>query len=227
MDSKYFDLSLIKNQNELAVKISNFFTKEELDNINLTDVHKKNRDLNKMQYIYYEKDFENDKSVKIIDTLILDIFPACRYVTIRLSIGEREITEYKCKFNKNIVKQLYSLFSKIYNFKYWSTIEDQNIIIKSHIIDNFIKRLSFDIDKETLQEARFVITYIIDDGSIKKDNFNYDFSIDGNDFNIFSNEFQVSFSYKKSNGKFNKIYFDKTDTGISNINFIINQAINI
>lgn len=221
-----FDLSLVKNQNELAIKISKFFTKEELDSINLANITKKDRDIQEIQYIYCEKDFENGKSAKVIDTLILDRFPACRYVTIRLSIGEREVIEYKCKFNKNIIKQLHSLFSKIYNYKHWGA--EEGLIIKSHIMNNFVEKISSDIDNETLEEVIFVITYLINDGSIKNDNsFNYDFSINGNNFNIESTEYHVSFSYKKENDKFNKIYFDKTDTGISNINLIIRQAINL
>ena len=227
MDSnnKEFDLSLIKNQNELAIKIAKFFTIEELDDINISNVHKKNRNLEDLQYVYYSKEFDNDKSVKLIDTLILDIFPAYRYVTIRLSIGEKEVIEYRCKFCKNIIKQLYSLFARIYNYKNWST--DIDSINKSHIINNFIKRISLDVDKETLEETKFVVAYTINNENIKNDDFNYDFSISNVDFHIESNEYQISFSYKLPNKKFNKIYFDKTDTGVSNISFIINQAINI
>ena len=79
------------------------------------------------------------------------------------------------------------------------------------------------MDKETLEETKFVVAYTINNENIKNDDFNYNFSISNVDFHIESNEYQISFSYKLSNKKFNKIYFDKTDTGISNISFIINN----
>jgi hypothetical protein len=226
---EFLDLSLIKNQNTLAIKIANFFDKEELDLIDLTKVNNENRDIDSIQYIYYNKEFKNKKSIKIIDTMILDIFPACRYITIRLSNGDIEQFDYKCKYSKNIIKILNSLFAKVYNYKYWSGEFDKNII-RSHIVNNYSKKLSSDVDKETLEEARFVITYLINDGSIKNNNnFSYDFSINKKDFHIESNEYgQVQFSYRNNeNEKFNRIYFDKTDTGISNINLIIEQALNL
>ena len=226
--SEYIDLSLIKNQNELAVKIANFFDKDELEYIDLSKLEKKNRDLDEIQYIYYIKEFENKKSIKIIDTLILERYPAARYVTIRLAIGEMEQLDYKCRYSKNIINQLNTLFGRAYNYKFWKR-KDDNHIIKSHIITEFSNEMKLLIPEEDLNEVKFVITYLVDDGSIKNNNnFEYDFSIGNFNFNLTSNSVGIiKFSYKNRKDVYwNKIYISKTDTGISNIDLIIQQALN-
>ena len=224
----YLDLSLVKNQNELAVKIANFFDKDELDLIDLSNIEKANRDLGEIQFIYYTKEFENSKSLKIIDTLILDSYPAARYVTIRLSFGDIEQLDYKCKYSKNIIIYLNQLFARIYNYKFWKRKDDDHII-KPHIMNEYSNKMKSEIGSEVLEEVRFVYTCLIDDGSIKNHNdFNYDFSIGNFDFRIISNSVGViKFGYKgKKDVYWNNIMFQKTDTGIANINLLIQQALN-
>ena len=226
--SEYIDLSLIKNQNKLAVMISDFFTKEELESMDLSKIEKSNRDLDEIQFIYYNKQFEGGKSIKIIDTLILDSYPAARYVTVRLEIGEMVQLDYKCKYCKNIINQLNVLFGKVYNYKYWRSEKDSQII-RSHIIRNYSESMKSDLTEEELEEVKFIIIYLVNDGSIKNDNnFDYDFSIGNFNFNIKSNPVGViRFSYKdKKDIKWNKIYVNKNDVGIASIELIIQQALN-
>jgi hypothetical protein len=224
----YLDLSLIKNQNELAVKIANFFTKDELNYIDLSKLEKENRNLDQIQYIYYSKDFDNRKSIKIIDTLILDSYPAARYVTIRLSIGEMEQLDYKCKYNKNIISLLNQLFARAYNYKFWKRSDDDHII-KPHITKEYSDKMKKELSVEELEEVRFIITYLIDDGSIKTDNeFAFDFVVGKFNFYIESNSVGIiKFNYKgKKDMYWNRIMFSKTDTGVANINLLIQQALN-
>ena len=224
----YLDLSLIKNQNDLAVKIANFFDKDELNLIDLSKLEKTNRDVNEIQFIYYNKSFENGKSIKIIDTLILDSYPAARYVTIRLSFGDIEQLDYKCKYSKNIIIYLNQLFARVYNYKFWKRKDDDHII-KPHIMKEYSNKMRADLSSEELEEIRFVYTCLIDDGDIKNHSeFNYDFSIGNYDFNILSNSVGIiQFSYRgKKDIYWNKIMFQKTDTGVANINLLIQQALN-
>jgi hypothetical protein len=224
----YLDLSLVKNQNELAVKIANFFTKDELNYIDLSKLEKENRNLDQIQYIYYSKDFDNRKSIKIIDTLILDSYPAARYVTIRLSIGEMEQLDYKCKYNKNIISLLNQLFARAYNYKFWKRSDDDHII-KPHIMKEYSDKMKKELSVEELEEVRFIITYLIDDGSIKTDNeFAFDFVVGKFNFYIESNSVGIiKFNYKgKKDMYWNRIMFSKTDTGVANINLLIQQALN-
>ena len=226
--SEYIDLSLIKNQNKLAVMISNFFEKDELELIDLSKIEKSNRDIDEIQYIYYNKKFENDRSIKIIDTLILDSFPAARYVTIRLEVGDMIQLDYKCRYNKNIISQLNALFARMYNYKNWKSEKDDHII-RSHIIQNYSNSMKKDLSSEELEEVKFIIIYLVNDGSIKNDNnFNYDFSIGNFNFNITSNPMGiVKFSYKNKKDVFwKKIFVNKNDVGISSIELMIQQALN-
>lgn len=223
----FIDLSLVKNQNKLAKKIANFFTKDELNYIDLSKLEPDDRDLGDIQYIYYSKTFENKKSLKIIDTLILDRYPAIRYVTIRLSIGDEEQLDYKCKYTKNIINILNVLFARIYNYKFWGNDEDH--IIKSRIMAEYANKLRSKLTNEDLEEVKFVLTYLINDGSIKRDNeFNYNFGIGPHQFNVSSNSVGILiFSFKeKDEINWNKIYFAKSNTGVSNIQFVVQKALN-
>jgi hypothetical protein len=225
---EYIDLTLIKNQNKLAEKIANFFTEDEIYFIDISKIEKSNRDLDEIQYIYYSKTFDNNKSIKIIDTLILDSFPATRYVTIRLSIGEKEQLDYRCNYSKNIITLLNILFARVYNYKFWK-LKDDDHIIKAHILNNYADILRSKLSGEELEEVKFVLTYLINDGSIKNDNeFYYDFGIGDFEFNMFSNSAGIiSFAYKEKEAiRWNKIFFAKTDTGLSNIGLIIQKALN-
>lgn len=223
----FIDLSLVKNQNKLAMKLANFFTKDELNCIDLSKLEPNDRELGEIQFIYYTKTFENKKSLKIIDTLFLDRYPAIRYVTIRLSIGDEEQLDYKCKYSKNIINILNVLFARVYNYKFWGNNDDH--IIKSRIISEYANKLSSKLSIEDLEEVKFVLTYLITDGSIKKDNeFYYDFGIGPHLFNITSNSVGILiFSYKeKDDINWNKIFFAKNDTGVSNIQLVIQKALN-
>lgn len=226
-NNDFIDLSLMKNQNKLAVKISNFFTAEELLYINLSNLEKANRDINEIDYLYYHKKFDGtNNEIKLIDTLILDTYPALRYVTIRLYVKEFEQTDFRCKYNKNILKQLNLVFAKACNYKHWKSVED-NSIIRNHILTNFSKKITEYIDEEILEETKFVINYLISDGSIKNNNnFYYDFSINKIDFHVESNSLGiVKFGFKREKDfYYNIIQFQKTDTGISYIIFVLQQA---
>lgn len=227
MNSDFIDLSLLKNQNDLAVKIANFFDKDEISCINLSNLEKaENRDIEEIQYLYYNKKFEGGKELKIIDTLIIDTFPAARYITIRLSYKEQEQIDYKCRYCKNILIQLNIVFAKAYNYLYWKS-DDDNKILKPHILSNYSNKLAKSLSATTLEEAKFVINCLITDGSIKNNNnFSYDFSISGIDFHVESNSLGVvKFGFREAKAiYFNTINFAKTDTGISYIIYVLEEA---
>lgn len=222
------DLSLVKNQNELAIKIANFFTKDEFRIIDLTKLHKNgNRNIDEIEYIYYDRALTENKRLKIIDMLLLDVYPVSRYIIIRLIDGA-ETLDFRCKYSKNMVKLLNALFIRAYNYKCWKSEGDERII-KPKIMKNYANKLKLELTIEELEEVKFVINYLVDEGKIKNNNdFNYDFSIGKFEFNIESNDAGlIRFSYKgKKDPYFNSIYFTKTDTGLANINLIIEQALN-
>ena len=227
-ETNLIDLSLIKNQNELAIKISDFFTKDEFRIIDLTKLHKnKNRSVDEIEYIYYDKPLSESKRLKIIDMLLLDVYPVSRYIVIRLIDGPETI-DFRCRYSKNMIRLLNALFIRAYNYKCWKS-ENDDKIIKSKIMKNYSNKLKSDLTLEELEEVKFVINYLVDEGKIKNsDDFNYDFSIGNFEFNIESNDAGlIRFSYKvKKDLCYNSIYFTKTDTGLANINLIIEQALN-
>ena len=101
-NNNLIDLSLVKNQNELAIKIADFFTKDEFRIIDLSQLHRSgNRNINEIEYIYYYNRFDENKELKIIDMLLLDIYPATRYIIIRF-ILENTIDSTSICFNQII-----------------------------------------------------------------------------------------------------------------------------
>ena len=161
----YSDLSLIKNQNELVTRLSKILTIEEIKQINLSNL-KYNRPINDIQYTYYEKEFkESKKEFKIIDTLILDIYPPIRYISIKIFISNSLNIEFKYKYTKNFIKNIAMSIDKTYNYMIWKDKRDEKYY-KGHIINNFSKFLS-KLNKETLEELKFIINYLTKDGSIK------------------------------------------------------------
>ena len=227
-NNNLIDLSLVKNQNELAIKIADFFTKDEFRIIDLSQLHRSgNRNINEIEYMYYYKRFDENKELKIIDMLLLDIYPATRYIIIRLIDGPEQI-DFKCRYTKNMVKLLNAVFVRAYNYKCWKSDEDDKII-KSKIMKNYTDKLKSDLNKEEIEEVKFVLSYLTDQGKIKNNNdFNYDFCIGKFEFNLESNSAGlIKFSYReKKTIYYNSIYFIKTNTGLSNINLIIEQALN-
>ena len=223
------DLSLVKNQNELAIKIANFFTRDEFKIIDLTKLHKsENRGIDDIEYIHYYKKFNNEKELKIIDMLLLDASPVSRYIIIRLINGPEQL-DFKCYYAKNMVKLLNALFTRAYDYKCWKSDGDEKII-RSKIIKNYSDKLGSDLSKEELEEVKFVLSYLTDQGKINNNtDFNYDFGIGKFEFNIESNDVGlIRFSYKeKVTPYFNSIYFTTTETGLANINLIIEQALSI
>ena len=96
-------------------------------------------------------------------------------------------------------------------------------------MSNYSSKMRKELSEEELEEIKFIITCLVNDGSIKNDNnFNYDFGIGKFSFNIESNSCGIiKFAYKnKKDIYWNKIFVNKNDVGIANINLLIQQALN-
>ena len=96
-------------------------------------------------------------------------------------------------------------------------------------MNNYANNLRSKLSEEELEEIKFILTYLINDGSIKNDNeFNYNFGIGKYEFITTSNSVgTITFSYKEKDAvRWNRIFFAKTDTGLSNIGLIIQKALN-
>jgi len=222
MDNNYINLSYIKDQNELAVNLSNLFSIDELINIKLEEINLKPRDINKIEEIYYEKEFTESKKVfKIIDIMILDNYPAKRYIVLRISIKNKVQIDFKCRYSKNIIKYIAQTLAKCYNYLLWKNDNDTKII-KSHIMTNISNTISkFNID---FNELKFILNYLF----IQYENnelLDYDFSISNYEFEVKSNKLNiVKFGFKiDDNWKY--VFLQNNNITISNINFIIDELI--
>lgn len=227
MEKSYLDMSLLKNQNCIAVKLSHFFTVEELEQIDFTgvDIAKSKRNLSKTTTIAYEKEFkESHTSIALIDTLLIDVYPVSRYLDLRIIKDNNFQMDFRCQYSKKINSYLNIIISKAINFSKYRNKQDI-VFIKGHILDNFAAAITKVLTLNGLKEIRFVSEYINSDNSIfaEKD-YKFEFIVEENTFCISANQDLIKFMFS-SGTESDYIYFIKNKIGIASISLIIEKAI--
>lgn len=227
MEKSYLDMSLLKNQNCIAVKLSHFFTVEELEQIDFTgvDIAKSKRNLSKAITIAHEKEFkESHTSIALIDTLLIDVYPASRYLDLRIIKDNNFQMDFRCQYSKKITSYLNIIISKAINFSKYRNKQDV-VFIKGHILDNFAAAITKVLTLNGLKEIRFVSEYINSDNSIfaEKD-YKFEFIVEEITFCISANQDLIKFMFSTGTES-DYIYFIKNKIGITSISLIIEKAI--
>lgn len=225
--SNYLDISLLKNQNLLAVKLSEYLSLDELENIDLSNVLVANskRDISKPNNIIYTIEFES-KTVQILDIFLLDVYPIVRFIDIRILQGDYFQMDFKIKYSKKIIMYLNIVLAKAKNYiRYKFTHE--NSLIKSSIIENYSTILAESISMNGLEELRFVSEYIASDENIfTNPSYKFNFSIEKITFKLSAMNNILKCEFIK-NDKSNIIYFVKDKIGLSQLGLIVEKAIKI
>lgn len=223
----YLDISLLKNQNFLAVKLSEYLSLNELENINLSNVIVANskRDISKPNNIIYDLELES-KSVQILDIFLLDIYPIVRFIDIRILQGDYFQMDFKLKYSKKIILYLNIVLAKAKNYiRYKFTHE--NSLIKGSIIGNYSSILADSLSMNGLEELRFVSEYITTDENVFADpSYKFNFSIEKINFKLSAISNILKCEFIKDN-KSNIIYFVRDKIGLSQLGLIVEKAIKI
>lgn len=226
-NKKYLDISLLKNQNIIALKFSELFSVEELEtfDFNNSEISSK-RDVSQPVKVVFTKEFD-DRSVQVIDTMLLDIFPSVRYIDIRFAQGDYFQLDFRCKYSKKIINHLMIIIARAINFSMHKSKQDK-FIVKGNIINNFSKQLAKEVKSlDTLRELKFISEYISNNNSILIDNnFKFNFEVDGIKFKVITDANTIRFEFNKEDS-IHYIYFVKNKIGVSSISLIIEKAFRI
>lgn len=223
---EYIELSLIKNQNNVAICLSEFFSIKELEKINLSNISynpRENKD-NIVNILYNKKFNETNHQIQILEILSNDQFPSKRYLDIRLLSGKRFQIDIKCKISRKIISYLNIIVAAALNYSNYKSEYDK-VFIRKNIINNFSKEFSKDASLEALEEIKIILDYINNDGH--PDNYTYEFKIENIDMKIIFSEFgYIKLDYINTDTDIHKyIYCRENKTNMSNLSLIVEKAL--
>lgn len=224
----YLDISLLKNQNMIAVKLAENYSVEELEQINFSSIvlFESKRDISKPINIIYESEFAENRKIQLLDIFLLDAYPIIRFINLRILQSDYFQMDFKCKFNKKILNYLDIIVAKAVNFLKYKSKYDAKLI-KNNIINNFASILANSMSLGGLEEIRFISEYVNADESIlTQENFVFDFSIENVKFHVTANDSLIRFSFI-ANDKEEYIRVNRNKIGVSSISLIIEKAIKI
>lgn len=233
--TEYYDLSVLKNQNEIATHLSNLFTIDELECIDKGLYNYKslsNRDISEPIVSLYDISFKSptdiQKKLIILDVINIDVYPVKHYIDARITKGNSFQIDFKCRRDNNILTYIASILSKAINFSKHKSITDTSFTYKS-IIDNFATKLANISNIDSLEELRLLVEYAISDKNIiSAYDYYKKFIIDSIDFKITSCKFNImKFRFKVDNDNKDYILLPRTKIGTLTIPIIIEKAISI
>lgn len=218
----YLDISLLKNQNMVAVRFAELFSPEELETFDFYNEELNKRDISKPIHTIFSKTFE-DRSIEITDTILLQLYPVERLFSIKFSKGNYFQMEIKFNHTRKFMDYMEIIIAKAINFAKYKNKHD-DFIVKKNIINNFAKLLCKETNLEILKELKYVSDYLSNcDDIITDSNFKLDFSIENIKFLISVTNNLIKFSFKK-NEEYHYITFIKNKIGVSSITLVIEKA---
>ena len=153
MNDERINLSLAKNQNKLAQVLSRYCNASDLDMIDFSHLHYKNKELSKKRCEKLEYYNESVGEFKFTITRILDSSqtPPDYYMEIFIQRGENFSTTLKCLFDVDIFIHLNTVVAKALNQINYDDISSTNLINEGRCIELFCKDI---IDSGLLKDER-------------------------------------------------------------------------
>lgn len=222
----YLDISLMKNQNFIALKLADMFSLEELEILEFENINiaPSKRDISEPINTVYEVYFEGNRVVQVLDIFLLNVYPIVRFVNLRLIDNGAFQMDFKCKHSKKVCGYLAIILAKAINYsKYKSKTDIQ--YIKNNIITNFSTLLANSMSLGGLEELRFISEYINNEDKVLTDShFEFKFKIENVDFKMTCTPYLIKYQFTKD-GKTEYIYLQKNKIGIASCSLIIEKAL--
>jgi hypothetical protein len=151
----YIDISVLKGQQIVINKFAEFYLIEELeqikfDNIVIPDSEKETTTI-------YEKSFETDHKLQILDIILADT----RYIDIRMSKDKSIQTDIKCTYNDQIVNNLFII--QAYSINFIKYRDPYDTMLNMHNIANNYAIKLMHLDRQWikhLDELKFITDYV-------------------------------------------------------------------
>lgn len=155
------DISISKNQNDIAVILGSILPLELLEEIfskreNLLEINKRDINIERKNIMEIR---HNDIEVLLLDLIDIKSFPLNRAAYLRISFGNKYQLDIKMKYNYNMKYYITLILVKAINYFKYRYNNDRKYI-KSHIIQNFAKKLSHDFSEESLYIFKSIISII-------------------------------------------------------------------
>ena len=145
-DNNRIDLSLLGNQNKIAVSLSSFFTYDELEMISLDDL--------KCPYdqvadhpcgcMEYSKSFDDGKEFQLHCIIDVEKIPHIHFISIRIKNTNLYQSDFKCNPNPNNTEYLAYILKRAINYQKFKNPDDM-FYNKHSIIRNFSNKMIQDI----------------------------------------------------------------------------------
>ena len=151
----YIDISVLKGQQIVINKFAEFYLIEELeqikfDNIVIPDSEKETTTI-------YEKSFETDHKLQILDIILADT----RYIDIRMSKDKSIQTDIKCTYNDQVVNNLFII--QAYSINFIKYKDPYDTMLNMHNIANNYAIKLMHLDRQWikhLDELKFITDYV-------------------------------------------------------------------
>lgn len=153
--NEYIDISVLKGQQIVINKFAEFYLIEELeqikfDNIVIPDSEKETTTI-------YEKSFETDHKLQILDIILADT----RYIDIRMSKNKSIQTDIKCTYNDQVVNNLFII--QAYSINFMKYKDPYDTMLNMHNIANNYAIKLMHLDRQWikhLDELKFITDYV-------------------------------------------------------------------
>lgn len=225
----FINLGLVKYQNRIAAIAGYNLTKEELEEIDLSNInYPTKRNISKPVEVLYKITFDSNIKLEILDIIQSNQYTVNRFTCIRVFKDDNAIQlDIKCKYNKKNIHYLNIILAKAINFAQYKNIGDIKIS-QSVIINNFAKRVLSIISKEVASEINFLLNILLsNDEFIKNDDFDYSYGIGDISMELcIKNKNIIKFSvHNSAKNKTEYMYFCLNKVGISNILLVADKII--
>ena len=162
MFNDYIDISVLKGQQIVISKFAEFYLIDELEQIDFDTIEfPALADINNETNIFFDKEFpKTEHRLQILNIIIMNEQPS-RYVDIRMTKGKAVQTDIKCKYNDQILNNLYIILASSINFVRYKDPYD-NVLNNRNIINNFALKL-LHLNKASLQyldDLKFITDYV-------------------------------------------------------------------
>ena len=137
-DTNKIDLSLVANQNKIAVSIAAFFEPEETEQISVDELSciLSQDAVAPCGCMEYSKEFDNGKAFQVHCIIDTSCFPNEHYTNIRLKKDATSQSDFKCNPNANNATYIDLILKKAINYDKFKS-KDDLLYNQHHIVKNF------------------------------------------------------------------------------------------
>lgn len=225
----YIDISVLKGQQIVINKFAEFYLIEELEELDFDTIDFTNFSVDSCNIIYDKSFSQTNHRLQILDILLDD--KITRYIDIRMTKGNSVQTDIKCKYNDQILNNLYIILATAINFVKYRDPYD-TVVNNHNIINNFAIKL-LHLNKSSakhLDDLKFITDYVSTNTDILTDDTIYKRMPVGNcvyELSIVNKKIFKLFAINLDTNKSEYLYIKRDSVGLSTICLVFDRIVQI